>query len=218
MPHVATIPAAILLAVAIYPLAGWLTVIVQQLYPLNPYLKDALAGLMSERPGLWKMLLVIAVTPAICEELAFRGFVLSGLRHLGRKWRAIIISSLFFGITHAIFQQSIAAFLLGLVIGYIAVQTGSLLPGMLYHVTHNSLMVLTLALTTETIARYPILGYLLRTAPDGEGYIANLPTVIVAGLIAAGLLLWFRRIPYAKTAEESLEEAINQHAGRAPTA
>ncbi|HEY4311569.1 MAG TPA: ABC transporter permease subunit/CPBP intramembrane protease [Pirellulales bacterium] len=217
-PNVAALPAAVLLALSIYPIAGWLTVVVQQLYPLNPYLKEALAGLMTDHPALWKMLLVIAVTPAICEELAFRGFILSGLRHLGRKWRAIVVSSLFFGITHAVFQQSIIAFLLGLVIGYIAVQTGSLLPGMLYHVTHNSLMVLTLALTTETIHKYPVLGYIMRTAPDGEGHIANIPMVIISGLIAAGLLYWFCRLPYAKTPEESLEDAIKQHATRAPMA
>ncbi|HVU87484.1 MAG TPA: ABC transporter permease subunit/CPBP intramembrane protease [Pirellulales bacterium] len=218
VPAAATIPAAILLALAIYPIAGWLTVIVQQLYPLNPYLKDALAGLMTDRPELWKMLLVIAVTPAICEELAFRGFILSGLRHLGHKWRAIVISSLLFGITHAVFQQSIVAFLLGLVVGYIAVQTGSLLPGMFYHVTHNSLMVLTLAVTAESFEKYPALGYLMKNAPDGEGYLANGYTVIAAGLVAVVLLNWFRRLPYAKSAEESLEEAIKQHASQAPMA
>lgn len=218
MPAITTIPAAVLLALAVYPIAGWLTVIVQQLYPLNPYLKDALSGLLSDRPEMWKMLLVIAVTPAICEELAFRGFVLSGLRHLGRKWRAIVITSLFFGITHAVFQQSIVAFLLGLVIGYIAVQTGSLLPGMLYHVTHNSLMVLTLAVTSESLEKYPLLGYLMRKAPDGEGFIANGYTVVVAGLVAVVLLNWFRRLPYAKSPEESLQEAIQQHASQVPFA
>ena len=45
---------------------------------------------------------VIAVTPAICEELAFRGFILSGLRRMGHKWGAIVLTSVFFGLAHGI--------------------------------------------------------------------------------------------------------------------
>jgi sodium transport system permease protein len=220
-PTAATIPAAVMLAVALYPAAGWLNVVVQQLYPLNPHLQDAvqgLEGMFREPTRLWQVLLVIAVTPAICEELAFRGFVLSGLRHLGRKWRAIVIASLFFGVTHSVFQQSIVAFLLGLVIGYLAVQTGSLLPGMLYHVTHNSLMVLSLGISAATLEEYPVLAYLMRKSPDGGSYLCNGPTVLAAGLLAAGLLLWFRKLPYPRTAEEALQESIREHAGHATAA
>src|SRR5262249_37328633 len=45
LPALATIPAAIMLALALYPAAGWLNVVVQQLYPLNPNMKGALQGL-----------------------------------------------------------------------------------------------------------------------------------------------------------------------------
>ncbi len=217
-PALTTLPAAVLLAVCIFPLAGWLNVVVQQLYPVNPLVAKMIGQLFQEKPELWKMLLVIAVVPAICEELAFRGFILSGLRHLGHKWRAIVITSLFFGITHALLQQSIVAFLLGLVLGYIAVQTGSLLPSILYHVTHNGLLVLTMFFTPTTLADHPALGYVLRKAPDGEGYLCNLPAVVVGGLLAAALFLWFRRLPYQKSAEESLQEAIEHHASHVPTA
>ena len=37
--------------------------------------------------------------PAVCEELAFRGFILSGFRRLGHKRRAIVYSALLFGLT-----------------------------------------------------------------------------------------------------------------------
>ena len=42
----------------------------------------------------WPLVLVIALVPAVCEELAFRGFILSGFRHLGHKRRAIVYSAL----------------------------------------------------------------------------------------------------------------------------
>jgi sodium transport system permease protein len=181
-------------------------------------LKEALSGLFQEPPEFWKMLIVIAIVPAICEELAFRGFILSGLRHMGHKWRAIIVASLFFAITHSIFQQSIGAFVLGLIIGYVAVQTGSILPGMLFHMTHNSLVVASMFLTAEALERYPLLSHIIRKSPDGEGYLCNGPTVAITGLIAIGLLVWFRRLPYPKSAEEQLEDAIKHHAGHAPYA
>ncbi len=94
---------------------------------------------IASAPSIWHILALLALTPAICEELAFRGFILSGLRHMGSKWGAIVISSLLFGVTHGILQQSISATLVGMVIGYIVVQTGSLLPGIAFHLVYNSL-------------------------------------------------------------------------------
>ena len=105
-------------------------------------IKSAQINEMFLAAPLWQVLLVIAVVPAICEELAFRGFILSGLRRIGHKWGAIIIASAFFGMAHGILQQSLAAGAVGIVIGYLAVKTGSLWPGVLYHFVHNSLSVL----------------------------------------------------------------------------
>ena len=94
---------------------------------------------IASAPSIWHILALLALAPAICEELAFRGFILSGLRHMGSKWGAIVISSLLFGVTHGILQQSISAALVGMVIGYMAVQTGSLLPGIVFHLVYNTL-------------------------------------------------------------------------------
>lgn len=217
-PSFVSLVAAVLLAVCMFPVVGWLGVIVEQLYPVSPAVKQAMNEILGGKPNLWLAIFVMAVTPAICEELAFRGFMLSGFRHMGHKWRAIVLSSLFFGVTHAIFQQSIVTFFIGMVIGYVAVQTGSLLPCMLYHVTHNSLAVLTSRVTDATLADYPVLSYLLTKSPDGEGgMLCNWLTALIAGGAAAALFWWFQRLPYAKSPEEALQEAIEQHASHAPT-
>ncbi|HEY2838613.1 MAG TPA: CPBP family intramembrane glutamic endopeptidase, partial [Pirellulales bacterium] len=209
--------AAMLLALCVFPAVGWMGVLVEQLYPLSPAVKESLESMLKGTPDLVTLLFVMAVTPAICEELAFRGFMLSGFRHMGHKWRAIVLSSLFFGVTHAIFQQSIVTFFIGMVIGYLAVQTGSLAPCMLYHVTHNSLTVLTSRVSETTLGDYPVLNYLLARSPDGSGMLCNLPTTLLAGGAAVVLFLWFRQLPYAKSPEEALQEAIEQHASHAPT-
>ncbi len=215
-PAATTMAAAGLLAVALHPAVGWLGVVIEQLYPISPEIQAELKKLFVEPHSLWVMILVMAVMPAVCEEIAFRGFILSGMRHVGHKWRAIAITSLFFGVTHALFQQSIVTFFVGCVLGYVAVQTGSLFPAIAYHVTHNTLTVLLGCVQRESFTDHPLLHYVLRDAPGG-GYLCNVPTVIIAGLIAIGLLAWLGRLPYRKTAEEALQDAIQQHASHAPS-
>jgi hypothetical protein len=108
-------------------------------------------------------------------------------------------------------------FFIGMVIGYVAVQSSSLLPCMLYHVTHNSLTVLTSRVNEATLADYPVLNYLLAKSPDGTGMMCSWQITLVAGAAAVVLFFWFRQLPYAKSPEEALQEAIEQHASHAPT-
>ena len=112
----------------------------------------------SSQADFWPLVLLIAVVPAVCEELAFRGFILSGFRHLGHKWRAIVFSAMLFGVTHGILQQSLIACLLGVVLGYLAVQSGSILPGMVFHAgPQYAGMWPTAAITPEMIPNLPLL-------------------------------------------------------------
>jgi sodium transport system permease protein len=201
-PRWTTLPAAVLLAVALHPGVVWLQGVVFRLYPLNPEVKKALDGLLGGSPNLIALLVVMAVVPPVCEELAFRGFILSGFRHLGHAWRAVVYSALFFGLTHPIMQQSILASLVGVVIGVLAVRTGSILPCIVFHMTHNALAVL--SAHVETLRNYvPAVRSLV--SPDG-----NYDWTVVAGgtALAAMLLAWFLRLPYAKSGEEALQSAI----------
>jgi sodium transport system permease protein len=91
---------------------------------------------------LWIVLSVFALVPAICEELAFRGFILSAFERTRKKQVAIGLSALAFGIMHMIPQQAFNAALLGLVIGLLAVRSGSIIPCILFHFMNNTLGVL----------------------------------------------------------------------------
>jgi sodium transport system permease protein len=204
--------AAAALAVALHPAAARFSELVQKLYPINENVAKELEALFSNAPSLWQLLLLMAVVPAICEELAFRGFILSGLRHTGHRWWAIVISSFFFAVTHGLLQQSIGAGMIGLVIGYLAVQSGSLFPCMAFHLTHNALTVVGARLCPKELGYNPLPVWLAPTSDDG-GY-AFTPMAVVLGLMAGGLLLaWFRSLPYTRSPEEALRDALEHQAG-----
>ena len=214
-----TIPAAALLAVSLHPSIIWLQEFVQWLYPISRGMSEAFAKhtkLLDSVP-LSLLLVLIAVLPPICEEFAFRGFILSGFRHLGHKWQAIIYSGLVFGFAHCILQQSLIASLVGVVLAYIAVQSGSILPGMVYHCCHNALGIAHLPVAVEALSQWPTLksmvGMVLKPLiirGENGSFAFGLPVTLVGLVFAAVLLVRFHRLPYRRSVEEMLEESIER--------
>ncbi|MAT38325.1 MAG: hypothetical protein CL946_01840 [Ectothiorhodospiraceae bacterium] len=89
------------------------------------------------------LVLVIAVTPAICEEALFRGYA---QRTLERKYgaKAFWIVGFIFGLYHMNPIGLISLSLLGIIFGYFAYRSKSMLPGMAAHFTNNFFVVLLL--------------------------------------------------------------------------
>jgi sodium transport system permease protein len=200
------VPAGALLALALHPALRLFQLAVEQLYPTSPAVQESLHSL-EQAPNFWIPLLLVAFIPAVCEELAFRGFILSGFRHLGHKWWAIILSSLIFGVTHMLLQQSIVACVVGAVIGYIAVQSGSIFPAMAFHFTHNGLL-----LAMMEFQNSELLKKITRPLADGNEFIYDWWLVGVGCIIAGIILVLFAGLSYRKTEEESLQEAIEHQA------
>jgi sodium transport system permease protein len=92
--------------------------------------------------NLATVVLFLAIVPAVCEELFFRGYALSGLRGSLGKWAALAVVALAFGVNHhSIFRLAITTGL-GLLFGLLVVQFRSIWPAMLAHALHNGLSVL----------------------------------------------------------------------------
>lgn len=90
-------------------------------------------------------LIVLAIAPAATEELFFRGFLLHGLARDWGRWPAILVSAAVFGAFHVFvqglsFERFIPTALLGVCLGWVFVRSGSVWPGMLLHVLHNSFL------------------------------------------------------------------------------
>ena len=67
------------------------------------------------------MFLYASILAPIGEELLFRGFLLRSLRPYGKRF-AILGSALFFGLFHGNLLQTPYAFLVGMILGYVAVE------------------------------------------------------------------------------------------------
>ncbi len=94
----------------------------------------------------WMILVTSALVPAFAEEFFFRGYVLSAFRNRIAPLRAVLYSALIFGLFHVIngsvlsLERFFPTTLLGLALGFVAIRTHSLWPGVLLHAIHNGLL------------------------------------------------------------------------------
>ncbi|MDA1162468.1 MAG: ABC transporter permease subunit [Planctomycetota bacterium] len=142
LPSMRMLAVAITLPLVLHPIAIELLASLHDFFPQLPdSAKAAFATMSDETLPMYVVLGVFALTPALCEEVAFRGFILSGFGSGGRTMVAIALSSITFGLIHMIPQQVFNATLLGLVLGLIAIRSKSLLPGVVFHFCFNALAV-----------------------------------------------------------------------------
>lgn len=83
----------------------------------------------------------ITLIAPITEEIVFRGVIMHLLRRFGDCF-ALLLSSLLFAAVHMNFLQMPNALIMGLVIGYFTLCTGSLWTGVCIHILNNSLVLL----------------------------------------------------------------------------
>ena len=87
-------------------------------------------------------ILIIALAPAICEEMMFRGFIFSGFRSRYKIVASVIMVSLIFGIYHTSLIRLVPTAMLGAGFAVIVYYTGSIFPSMVMHFLNNSMAVI----------------------------------------------------------------------------
>ncbi|MGD2121179.1 MAG: type II CAAX endopeptidase family protein, partial [Gemmatimonadota bacterium] len=92
---------------------------------------------------LW-LLTLVAVTPAICEEVLFRGAFLSGIHRKMTPFRAIVLNGIVFGAFHvpsATVYRLLPSASLGMLLAWVVLRTRSIWPAMLMHFVNNGSIV-----------------------------------------------------------------------------
>ena len=87
-------------------------------------------------PEMLLCIVAVAITPALAEELAFRGVFMNILRPWGDA-AAIVVSAVMFGAMHGNTTQIIFAFTLGLIFAYVDCKTNSIVPSVVLHFVNN---------------------------------------------------------------------------------
>jgi sodium transport system permease protein len=95
-----------------------------------------------ETPPLVVALLAMAVLPAVCEEIMFRGVVLRAFAGAWPPWAAVAASAALFSAYHINLPQALPTFTLGLALGALALRSGSVYPTMIAHFVNNVFPVL----------------------------------------------------------------------------
>lgn len=94
-----------------------------------------------KRPLLLIIISTSIVAP-IFEEVIYRGIILEQLNRRYGMIKAIVVSSLLFGIMHLNIEQGINGFFIGMVLGFIYIKTNSLLLSIFLHLANNSLVII----------------------------------------------------------------------------
>jgi membrane protease YdiL (CAAX protease family) len=124
----------------------------------------------------WAMLVLVALSPAICEEFFFRGALLSGLRRDLSAWRVIAMQMFFFGAVHMSIYRFLPTALLGGVLAALTLRSRSLWPAVILHASYNGLLVL-----------------------EGENVLSIQPAYAFAALLGLGLVLFAAGVGERKT-------------------
>lgn len=151
-PPIRVWPGVILLGISAWP---WVYEMIIGLQSFGLWELDDETRLQAEELlQAWRLVpialvvLSLGILPGICEELFFRGFLLNGLRRDMNITVAVIISAVCFGLFHVILaggaapQRLLPSTMMGLLLGWVTVRSGSVLPAMLLHAIHNSTLLL----------------------------------------------------------------------------
>jgi membrane protease YdiL (CAAX protease family) len=138
----------------------------------------------SNKGELMLALFVIAVLPAIGEELVFRGLLQPQLhKHMGNIHAAIWISAILFSTMHMQFYGFVPRVLLGALFGYLYYWSGNLWIAILAHFVNNGFSVVMLYLYQQKMSELDI----------NSTEAAPWPVVVGAAVISFTLLYIFKK-------------------------
>ena len=124
-----------LIVLAAIPLNLGIAGPLMDLIPMSDFFRNMMLELGSDQGLLMFAALVIAAP--ILEELIFRGIMLDGLLKIYSPVKAIVISSLFFGLIHLNPWQFVGGALVGGFMGWVYYHTRSVLATILIHASFN---------------------------------------------------------------------------------
>lgn len=88
------------------------------------------------------IILTVSVTPAICEEVFFRGYVQKSFEYKQKPITAILLTSIFFGLYHFNPYGLLPLVVLGMYLGYSAYKSNSIVVPIVLHFLNNFIAIM----------------------------------------------------------------------------
>jgi len=149
--------------------------------PTPDFLTDAFKP--SENNIFWLSLFTVALIAPVLEEIIFRGIILKGLLCQYSPAKAIVVSSIIFGLVHLNPWQFLGAFGIGIISGWIYWRTKNLLLPIIMHISNNLFFFL--------FGRYFGTSYLIDT-PMQQVFGSQFNQALAVGLsILLFVVIWF---------------------------
>ena len=130
--------------------------------------------------GMLFNLVIIALIPAIGEEMTFRGVLQQSLTRKMNPHIAIILSAAIFSFIHFQFYGFLPRMFLGILLGYMFYITNSLWSSMLMHFVNNG----------ATVVIYYLWNIGVIEDAEHWGETQNVWIIIASAVITIGLIVW----------------------------
>ena len=145
---------------------------------------------------LMRGILLIGVLPGVCEELFFRGMMMSAWERRGTK-TALIVPAVLFALLHGSIMGFPVQLLMGFVLGYLLLVSNSLYTGMTYHTVYNSATLILAYLSAQSgAADSAVYEHLTEYVEQTIGYMPLLQsTLMTIGFFVFVLILMQKGLP-----------------------
>lgn len=182
-PGVSQVAGGILFGIAAFLCAMIVGVLLVPFFPESADGLTQLDDMLTSQPAV-VLILVVALMPAIGEELLFRGFVMGTLKNKCTGVIAVLVTTLLFAAYHMSLIKMFTIGIIGFGLTYAAYKSGSIVTSMCMHFLNNLLSVL--------ITKYPkqmqhVLPVLFKESLSASDLLLMIAAILICAVL--GLLL-----------------------------
>jgi membrane protease YdiL (CAAX protease family) len=143
MPTRAALLAALLIGTSFWLLNLSLVVpVAEALFDGDEAMRELERMVLPDGQPLWISLMVVALLPAVCEELLFRGALARAMQTRLTLGGAVLASAILFGLFHVLPVRMLPTAVFGAALAYASLCSGSTITGIIIHLANNAIAIL----------------------------------------------------------------------------
>lgn len=128
------------LVIGMFPIVYYLTSKIPGYESMQRSLSDSMSSI--NHFPIWVHIIFFAIFPGICEEISYRGVILTGFRKRFPPFIAIVTTSLLYSMGHFSLIQILPTLTLSIAMGYVATYSGSVYPAIIGHIFFHSFAII----------------------------------------------------------------------------